>query len=201
MALVATAANAQEYEAPVELWDCEQVDGSNYHGFSFNERWEVEVRIENQDGRYTLTPEDIVLAEGLIQKYIAYINREHINQEGMCPVIDEHMTKYRRQYVGFTDADGFRIAWINFLWDDNLTDDQLAQDVLLTKGGCGHFWHLKINLDTEKIYGLEVNDEGEQTYLPRAKKRAPRISRPKRDGDPQRIRKTGIIHTDEEKVF
>ena len=190
LTLVSAVAMAQEYEAPVELWDCEQVDGSNYHGFSFNERWEVDFRIENQDGRYTLTPEDIVLVEGLIQKRIAYINREHINQGGRCPLIDEHMTRYRRQYVGFTDADGFRIAWVNFIWDDTLSDNQLAQDVLLTTGGCGRYWHIKMNLDTEKIYGLEVNGEGEVQYLPRAKKRAPRISRPKRDYNPQRIRKT-----------
>lgn len=192
---------AQEYIVPVEQWDCEEVNGSNYHGYSFNESWEVDFRVENQDGRYSLTPEDIVLVEALVQKRLAYLNREHENQGGMCPVVDEHIRKYRRQYVGFTDADGFRIAWVNFLWDDNITDEQLAQDIIFTSGGCGHYWHLKVNLDTEKLYGLEVNEEGEVKYLPRAKKRAPRISRPKRMGDDGRIRKTGIIHTEEEKQF
>ena len=118
----------------------------------------------------------------------------------MCPVIDEHMRMYRRQYVGFTNDRGDHIIWAKFLWDENLTDERLASDVLLTRGGCGHFWHVKCNLSTRKVYGLEVNDDGDVQYLPRVKKPAPRISKSKSDKK-QRVRKTGIIHSPEEKQF
>ncbi len=200
IAFFASYAFAQDFVAPVEQWDCEEVHGSNYHGYSFNEGWEVDFKVENQDGRYSLTNEDIALVESLIQKRIAYVNREHENQDGMCPIIDEHIRKYERQYVGFTDIDGFRIAWVNFLWDETL-GDKLSQDIILTTGGCGRYWHVKVNLDTKKVYGLEVNASGEVSYLPRAKKAAPRISRPAPADEPVRIRKTGIIHSEEEKVF
>jgi len=197
---VAAAAGAQEYIEPVETWKVAEVWGNNYHGWSFHQDWEVDFTVENQDGRFTPTDEEIAEAERLVQKRIAYLNREHYNQSGMCPIIDEHMRKYRRQYVGFTNDRGDHIIWLNFLWDDELTDQRLANDVLLTRGGCGHFWHVKCNLATRKVYGLEVNEEGDTEYLPRVKKPAPRISKSK-GSKKQKVRKTGIIHTPEEKVF
>ena len=195
-----TLAYSQEYIEATEKWKVVEVWGNNYHGWSFHQDWDVDFTVENQDGRYTPTDADIAEAERLIQKRIAYINREHYNQGGMCPVIDEHMRMYRRQYVGFTNDRGDHIIWANFLWDDNLTDERLASDVLLTKGGCGHFWHIKCNLDTKKVYGLDVNENGDTQYLPRIKKPTPRISKSK-SNKKQKVRKTGIIHRPDEKVF
>lgn len=191
---------AQDHVEPVEQWDSEEIRGNNYHGFAFNEGWEVDFTVESQDGRYSLTEEDIAKAERLIQKRIAYVNRNHENQEGKCPIIDEHLNKYERQYVGFTDVYGYHIAWVNFIWDESVKS-RLGKDVILTKGGCGHYWHIKVNLDTEKVYGLEVNEPGDVKYLPRLKKRPPRISRPKKPANPMKIRKTGIIHSEAEKQF
>ena len=197
----AAFASAQEYIEPVETWKVAEVWGNNYHGWSFHQDWEVDFTVENQDGRFTPTDEEIAEAERLIQKRIAYVNRDHYNQEGMCPVIDEHMRMYRRQYVGFTNDRGDHIIWANFVWDDEINDVRMADDVVLTRGGCGHFWHIKCNLNTKKVYGLEVNGDGDIEYLPRVKKPGPRISRARtRDGN-VRVRKTGIIHTPEQKKF
>ena len=90
---------AQEYVTPEEKWKFAEVNGHNYHGYVFHKDWKVDVNVENQDGRYTPTDEDIALVEKLVKKKIAYLNRHHENQEGMCPIIDEHMDKYERQYV------------------------------------------------------------------------------------------------------
>ena len=193
--------SAQEYIEPVETWKSAEVQGYNFYGYAFHQDWEVDFTIESQDGRYTPSDADIVEAERLMQKKIDYVNRDHINQEGRCPIIDEHMRMYRRQYVGFTDVTGAHIIWINGIWDDNVTRERLADDIILTRGGCGRYWHLKVNLDTKKVYGLEVNGEGDVEYLPRVKKPGPRISRPKDRGKGQRVRKTGIIHSPEEKQF
>lgn len=192
--------NAQDYVVPVETWDYEEINGNNYHGYNFHESWDVDFTIENQDGRYTPTEEDIAEAERLIQKRIAYVNRHHINQEGMCPVIDEHMRRYERQYVGFTDITGCNIVWVNFVWDEN-AEDRLKQDIVLTEGGCGHYWHVKVNLSTGKVYGLEVNSDGDIKYIPRSKKPAHRISRPRAPQAPGKIRKTGIPHDPKEAHF
>ncbi len=193
-------ANAQDYVVPVETWDYEEVNGSNYHGYNFSESWDVDFTIENQDGRYTPTEEDVAEAERLIQKRLAYVNRYHINQEGMCPIIDEHIRKYERQYVGFTDLTGCRIVWVNFVWDENI-GDRLTQDIVLTEGGCGHYWHIKVNLSTGKVYGLEVNSDGDVKYILRAKKPAHRISRPKKPQASGKVRKTGIPHDPREIRF
>lgn len=198
--MMASIVYGQEQIIPEETWKYVEVSGSNYHGYAFHKNWEVDFTVENQDGRYTPTDEDIMKTEKLIQKKIAYLNRNHENQEGMCPLIDEHMTKYERQYVGFTDMHGYRIIWANFVWDAN-AKDKLTKDIVLTEGGCGHYWHVKVNLDTEKVYGLEVNGSGDVSYVPRVKKPGPRISKPKNEYNPQRIRKTGIIHSAEEKIF
>jgi len=192
--------SAQEYIEPTEKWKVDEVWGNNYHGWSFHQDWEVDFTVENQDGRFTPTDAELAEAERLIQKRIAYVNREHYNQQGMCPVIDEHMRMYRRQYVGFTNDRGDHIVWVNFLWDDNLTDERLASDILLTRGGCAHFWHIKCNLNTKKVYGLEVNETGDTEYLPRLAKPKPRISKAK-GLKKQKVRKTGIIHTEAEKQF
>ncbi len=194
------AVSAQEYIEPVEKWKNAEVWGNNYHGWAFHQDWEVDFTVENQDGRFTPTDAEIAEAERLIQKRIAYVNREHYNQQGDCPVIDEHMRMYRRQYVGFTNDRGDHVIWANFLWDDELTDEKLASDVLITRGGCGHFWHIKCNLATKKVYGLEVNGDGDIQYVPRMVKPQPRISKPK-GNKKQKVRKTGIIHTEAEKQF
>ena len=192
--------SAQERLSPEEKWKYTEVFGHNYHGYAFHKNWDVDVTVENMDGRYTPTDEEIAQVEKLVKKRIAYLNRFHENQEGMCPIIDEHLSKYERQYVGFTDVHGYRIVWVNFVWDDKVKN-QLSQDIVLTEGGCGHYWHLKVNLDTEKVYGLEVNGSGDVSYIPRVKKPGPRISKPRNEYNPRRIRKTGIIHSEEEKQF
>ena len=192
--------SAQEYIEPVEKWKNAEVWGNNYHGWAFHQDWEVDFTVENQDGRFTPTDAEIAEAERLIQKRIAYVNREHYNQQGDCPVIDEHMRMYRRQYVGFTNDRGDHIIWANFLWNDSIPDEKLASDVILTRGQCGHFWHIKCNLATRKVYGLEVNESGDLEFIPRVKKPAPRISKSK-SGKRQKVRKTGIIHNEADKQF
>ena len=198
--MIGFAASAQEYIVPEETLYIMEVQGSNYHGFSFNKDWEVDFYVENQDGRYTPTNDDIVKAEALIQKRIAYLNREHENQEGRCPIIDEHIRKYERQYVGFTDVFGHHIVWVNFLWDESL-GEKLSKDVVLTEGSCGRYWRVKVNVDTEKVYGLEVNGSGDVKYIPRVVKPGPRISKPRKPGKMPRVRKTGIKPNPEEITF
>lgn len=197
---VVALAQAQEQVTPEGTWKFMEVSGNNYHGYAFPADWDVDVTVEGQDGRYTPDDADIAKAEHLIQKRIAYLNRNHENQEGMTPLIDENMNKYERQYVGFTDMNGFRIIWVNFIWDASL-QGKLGRDVVRTEGGSSHYWSVKVNLDTEKVYGLEVNAAGNVKYLPREKKPGPRISKPKNDKEQQGVRKTGIIHKASEKTF
>lgn len=182
---------AQDYVVPVDTWDYAEVNGNNYHGYAFHELWQVDYTIDGQDGRFTPSDEEVAEAERLLQKRIAYVNRDHVNQEGDCPVVDEHMRKYERQYVGFTDITGCRIIWVNCVWDEAAAD-RLTRDILFTEGGCGHYWSAKVNLTTGKVYGLEVNAPGPVKYLDRSKRPTYRISRPRAPQPAGKVRRTGI---------
>lgn len=194
-------AQAQVEDSPEGTWRFMEVTGPNYHGYAFPNDWDVDLTVEGQDGRFTPDDPDIAKAEKLMQKKIAYLNRYHENQEGKVPVIDEHLAKYERQYVGFTDIHGYRIIYINCLWDESLKG-KLGRDIVRTTGGGPYYWSVKVNLDTEKVYGLSVNDQNEPVrYLPREKKPGPRISKPKDEKAPKRVRKTGIKPNPAELTF
>ena len=72
----ATMVSAQEYIEPVEKWKVAEVWGNNYHGWSFHQDVEVDFTVEGQDGRFTPTDAEIADAEYLVQKRIAYENRD-----------------------------------------------------------------------------------------------------------------------------
>ena len=141
---------------------------------------------------------------------IPYVAQEVVNMTKMLaayakasfhiPYIPAVVQEYIRQYVGFTDINGAKIIWINAVWEGTFTD-LVSKDIVRTSGGCGHYWSIKVNLDTEKVYGLEVNESGDTKYIPRNKKPGPRISKPKNQHKPQRIRKTGIMHNPSEVTF
>ena len=61
MLLAISAVQAQDYIVPEEVWYHTEVLGSNYHGYVFNKEWDVDILVENQDGRFT--PEDIDIAK------------------------------------------------------------------------------------------------------------------------------------------
>ena len=62
MMLFAISASAQEYIEPVEKWKVAEVWGINYHGWAFHQEWDVDFTVENQDGRFTPTDEEIAEA-------------------------------------------------------------------------------------------------------------------------------------------
>ncbi len=155
--------------SPTPGWTCTIVKTNDYQAYVFSKEFDVDFTIENQDGRYTPSNNDIVQAEKIIKKKIAYLNRNHENQES-CPIIDENMNKYKRQYVGFTDTYGAKILWVNFVWDPKL-DPKLDSEITNTEGGCSRYWRLKINLDTQQAYGLEINEPGAVKYIKKVHKR------------------------------
>ena len=85
-------------------------------------------------------------------------------------MIDENIKQYKRQYVGFTDVYGAKILYINFVWDKKL-DEKLDKEITTVEGGCSHYFSLKINLDTEKIWDLKVNEPGEVKYIQKVHKK------------------------------
>ena len=156
------------------------VVGSNYEGVAFNEDFETDVTVENEAGRFTLTSAEIDTVEKLMKKKIAKLNHTHNHQASMeCQLIDEHLEKYKRQYIGFVNEDGDKVVWVNFL-HDNRFDKLLLYEIPNITGGCNNFFSVKVNIDHRRVYGLEVNDAGEVVYTkPAVKRKYRRISKPK----------------------
>ena len=156
------------------------VAGSNYEGFAFNEDFETDVTVENQVGRFTLSSADIDTVEKLMKKKIAKLNHTHNHQASMeCQLIDEHLEKYKRQYIGFINDEGDKVVWVNFIRDRRF-DKLLLYEIPNIIGGCSNFFSVKVNIDHRIVYGLEVNDPGEVIYTkPFVKRKYRRISRPK----------------------
>ena len=62
------------------------------------------------------------------------------------------------------------ILCVNFVWDPQL-DSKIDNEITTVEGGCSRYFHLKINLDTQKIYDLTVNEPGEVKYIQKVHKR------------------------------
>ncbi len=166
---IAMSGYAQNQQQTRYLWTCTHIQTSDYEGYLFSKDFWVDFSVENQDSRYTPSHSDVDKAEKLIRRKIAYINRDHENQDN-CPLIDENIKQYKRQYVGFTDMYGAKILYVNFVWDSKL-DEKLDKEITTVEGGCSHYFSLKINLDTEKIWDLKVNEPGEVKYIQKVHKR------------------------------
>lgn len=136
------------------------IKGKGFTGYIFNENHFVLMSIENQKMRYTPNKKDILNAEKLLKGNLKCKNSEQANQKNGCPVIHKNLKKYIRQYVGFINTEGEKIIWINFLWDKNIDESKLKQDIIMTHDGCSHYWNIKINIDKEVLYELNINGNG-----------------------------------------
>jgi hypothetical protein len=136
------------------------IKGNGFIGYIFNEKHFILLSIENQKKRYTPSREDILNVEQLLKDKLKCENSELINQKNSCPVIHKNLKKYVRQYVGFINTDGEKIIWINLLWDKNIDDSSLKEEIIMVNDGCSYYWNVKINIDKKDLYELNINGRG-----------------------------------------
>jgi hypothetical protein len=106
--LMPTIGFCQNNQQTRHTWTCTRITTSDYESYVFSKEFYVDFKIDNEESRYTPSNSDVDKAEKLIRKKIACINQDHDNQE-LCPLIDENLKKYKRQYIGFTDVYGAKI--------------------------------------------------------------------------------------------
>jgi hypothetical protein len=133
--------------------------GKGYEGYIFDSGHLVFKSIEHQQSRYTPTAMDIEKAEKLLKEKLKKVNTSRINQLDGCPVIDQKLKKYCRQYVGFIDDKGQKVIWINLFWNKQLKK-QAAKEIVNVQDGCSYYWSIEINIDTGDLYNLYVNGNG-----------------------------------------
>lgn len=134
------------------------IKGKKFSGYIFNAMHQV--LIMDEDKRYTPTEADIILTEKLIVEKIKELNKRQENQSHGCPVIHKSLRRYVRQYVGFINAKGEKVVWINFIWKDRVSDEELKEDIVVVNDGCSYFWTIKVNLFTLTLHDLQISGQG-----------------------------------------
>ncbi len=141
------------------------VKGKGYSGYIFKkEHFEKEhfviLFIENQQGRFTPTPEEVEVAEKMLKARLPELNKHKINQYGTCPNIEKKLKKYTRQYVGLMNKTNEKVVWINFIMIDKRDNFNASEDIIHVFDGCSYYWNVKVNLTTGEVFDLDVNGRG-----------------------------------------
>lgn len=134
------------------------IKGKGFKGYVFDKEHFVLMTIDDQSKRYTPDKQDVFLVENLIKNRLKGINTSLENQGGEYPLIHKSLKKYVRQYVGFVTKGGERVIWVNFIWKSSENDEErLSKDIVTPLDGCSHYWNIKVNLDKEEVFDLNIN--------------------------------------------
>jgi len=122
----------------------------------------------NDNKRFTPTNEEVLKFENDLRFKLKKINKNHKNQGRKCPIIQNNLKKYIRQYSGFIDDSGKKYLLINFLWSSSVLNENPSEEYYNELGdwkkhwqvwfdGCSHFWNIKYYLDSEVLFDLQIN--------------------------------------------
>lgn len=106
---------------------------------------------------FTPTHSEVDLAEAALAKDLEKLNQQRINQIH-TPIIHKNLKKYRRQYLGYIDANGDKILIINCLFGKNESfyGDFLTRWIEVKDGG-SYYWTIKYNITKNELFDLSVN--------------------------------------------
>ena len=135
------------------------VKQKKYQGYIFPKEYSSNlVHLEDLKERFTPSVSDIIKAEVALVNQIRDINKSRLNQSGSCPVIDQNLPKYKRQYIGYINQNGDKIIWINFIGGKEIKNaDQLGRNIIVVLDGCSYYWNIKVNISKGLLYDLYVN--------------------------------------------
>ncbi len=71
--------------------------------------------------------------------------------------INRHLSKYKRQYFGYTGKDGHKIVYVNLFWDDKTYIKNWLKQMVMVQGGGSSYWNVKYDIDANKLFDLQIN--------------------------------------------
>lgn len=109
--------------------------------------------------RFTPDISEVEKAEAALLKQLGKLNSDRQNQYA-TPVIDKHLSNYRRQYFGYIDQKGNKILFINCFWKRKKEEENiwLKEQIRVLDGG-SYYWNVKYNLNNDELFDLEVNGD------------------------------------------
>ena len=126
-----------------------------YDGFIVSQ--DIEIYVGDKANWFKPTQEEVKEAEELLSEQIERLNTEQINQENDCPIIDQNLNKYLRQYIGYINVFGEKVILMNMLWSDKIENHKgLRSELAMVLDGCSRYWKVKVNLTSDIVYDLEI---------------------------------------------
>ena len=127
-----------------------------YEGFIVSQ--DTEIYVDDKVDWFEPTQKEVQEVERLLSEQIEQLNSEQINQDGDCPIIDQNLNKYLRQYIGYTNTSGDKVILVNMLWSDKIENyEGLRSELAMIFDGCSNYWKVKVNLTSDTVYDLEIN--------------------------------------------
>lgn len=117
----------------------------DYEYASFPSNHDISI-ISNEKVRFTPDTLDEQLATKLLIEYLQ--NNQTI----------QDLWEYRAQYFGFMNTDNEKVILANFFCR-NISESDWKKDVIITLDGGNCYFQIKVNLDTEATYDLQINKE------------------------------------------
>lgn len=123
-------------------------------GFIFIEQFEVDTYIfEEAYGRFTPSTAEVIEAEKLI---LQKLKKESTEDKYLKKIYDQ-WSSYGRQYVGFIDATGEKVIWVNYFPAQSSIANRIAKEVIdVEDGGCS-YWNIKVNMPRKKVFDMMIN--------------------------------------------
>lgn len=134
------------------------LESKNYKGYNFPK--EVSLwGLPPSNDRYTLNIYEIAMAEKILNDSIDSIlsKQSHYKRPSINP---RTLSKYLRQYVGYTNDKKEVIVWINLYKHNRIGDQDPSEDLISVFDGGFNFWSIKINISNKKLYEMHVNGDG-----------------------------------------
>jgi hypothetical protein len=108
--------------------------------------------------RFTPSRTEVDQAEKTLVEDLEELNNPLINQGGKYnPIIHKNLKKYNRQYFGYIDNNGDKILLINCFWKQKNRFENWTKERVMVLDGGSHYWSIKLNLTTGKLFDLSVN--------------------------------------------
>lgn len=102
---------------------------------------------------WTPEPNDIELAEKLLKECFDKEKSGTVN-----PFFGKSLDEYNRQFIGAVIEGGNRVILVNcFCRSEEKILNKWRDELVLVADGGNCFFHLKVNIDTGRYYGLMVN--------------------------------------------
>jgi hypothetical protein len=115
---------------------------------------------EEATSRFTPTRQEVMKAEALINQELKGVSDSAAFKDADIGFIYKNLNGYIRQYVGFINASGAKVIWVNFMRTGRGWEEKLDKYVIEVSDGGAGYWNVKVNLPENSVIQLRINCRG-----------------------------------------